>query len=78
VRNSRANENFSEFCDHAVDADYAAALAAYGPRANTRWAALDRQVMAASPAIPLFNRRALLLVSDRSRTRRCTSCSGRC
>jgi peptide/nickel transport system substrate-binding protein len=65
VRNSRTNENVSQFCDHAVDAGYDAALAARGAGANARWAALDRRVSAAAPAIPLFNRRTLLLVSDR-------------
>jgi hypothetical protein len=40
-----------------VDAGYDAALAARGVEANARWAALDRRVSAASPAIPLFNRR---------------------
>ncbi len=65
VRGSLANQNFSQFCDHAVDAGYYAALAAHGTEANARWAALDRQVMAAAPTIPLFNRRAMLLASDR-------------
>ena len=59
------NFNVSQFCDHALDADYDAALAARGVDANARWAALDRRLSAASPAIPLFNRRTLLLVSDR-------------
>ena len=57
--------NLSHFCDHTVDAGYDAALSAHGPEANRRWAALDRRVAAASAAIPLFNRRSLLLVSDR-------------
>ena len=48
-----------------MDADHAAALAAHGTDANARWAALDRQVMAAAPTIPLFSRRALLLVAHR-------------
>jgi hypothetical protein len=48
-----------------VDADYAAALAARGVEANARWAALDRRVLAASPAIPLFARRTLVVLSDR-------------
>ncbi len=65
VPKSIDNENISEFCDHAVDAGYQAALAARGAEANARWAALDRRVSAASPAIPLFSRRSLLLVSDR-------------
>ena len=65
VPNSIANANPSEFCDRGLDAAYAAALAARGTDANARWAALDRRVLAASPTIPVFNRRTLLLVSDR-------------
>jgi peptide/nickel transport system substrate-binding protein len=57
--------NLSQFCDHDVDAARDAALAAPGSEANTRWAAVDRRVLAAAPAIPLFNRRTVLLVSDR-------------
>jgi ABC-type oligopeptide transport system substrate-binding subunit len=65
VRNSRANANVSQFCAHAVDAGYHAALAARGTEANARWTALDRQVLAAAPAVPLFTQRSLMLVSDR-------------
>ena len=65
ARSSVVNENISQFCDRGLDAAYAAALAARGADANARWAALDRRVQAASPVIPLFNRRTLLLVSDR-------------
>ena len=65
ARDSITNANPSQFCDRGLDAAYAAALAARGTDANARWAALDRRVLAASPAIPVFNRRTLLLVSDR-------------
>jgi YVTN family beta-propeller protein len=65
VPGSVLNENISQFCDRGLDTAYAAALAARGADANARWAALDRRVQAASPVIPLFNRRTLLLVSDR-------------
>ena len=65
ARDTVANANISQFCDRGLDAAYAAALAARGTDANARWAALDRRVLAASPAIPVFNRRTLLLVSDR-------------
>jgi peptide/nickel transport system substrate-binding protein len=65
VRGSADNDNTSEFCDRGVDADDRAAAATGGPQANARWAALDRRVLAAAPAVPLFNRRTLLLVSDR-------------
>ena len=65
VRNSSDNLNPSQFCDHAVDAGYDAALAARGTEANARWAALDRRVLAAAPVVPLFTRRSLMLLSDR-------------
>ena len=65
VRNPRNTSNPSQFCVHSFDADYDAALAAQGSDANAGWAAFDRRVLAAAPAIPLFNRRTLLLVSDR-------------
>ena len=48
-----------------MDAGVRRRLAAHGTEANARWAALDRRVLAAAPAVPLFNRRSLLLVSDR-------------
>jgi ABC-type transport system substrate-binding protein/DNA-binding SARP family transcriptional activator len=57
--------NPGQFCDHAVDAGYDAALAAQGTDANARWAALDRRVLAAAPVIPLFNDRTVMLLSDR-------------
>jgi peptide/nickel transport system substrate-binding protein len=65
IPGSVLNENFSQYCDGALDVAYAAALASRGADANARWAALDRRVQAASPAIAVFNRRTLLLVSDR-------------
>jgi peptide/nickel transport system substrate-binding protein len=65
LRNPHDTANPSQFCDPAVDADYDAALAARGTQANARWAALDRRVLSAAPAVPLFNSRSLLLVSDR-------------
>jgi peptide/nickel transport system substrate-binding protein len=57
--------NIARFCDHGVDAAYTAALATSGPEATARWAALNRRVMAAAPAVPLFNRRTVMLLSDR-------------
>jgi peptide/nickel transport system substrate-binding protein len=65
VRRSGANNNLSQFCDPAVDAGYDAALSARGTDANARWAAVDRLVLAAAPAIPLYNARTLILLSDR-------------
>jgi peptide/nickel transport system substrate-binding protein len=63
--NSAENTNISQFCDPAVDAARDAAIAAPGRLANMRWAALDRRLAAQAPAVPLFNRRATVLVSNR-------------
>jgi peptide/nickel transport system substrate-binding protein len=65
VGGSSANLNASEFCDRGVDSGRDAALAASGAEADARWAALDRRVVAASPAVPLVTDRSLMLVSDR-------------
>ena len=65
LRASSNNENPAGFCDHGLDAGVTAALAAHGADANARWAGLDQQFLAAAPAVPLFSRRMLLLVSDR-------------
>jgi peptide/nickel transport system substrate-binding protein len=65
VRNSSYNLNPSQLCDQTVEAGYHAALAARGTEANARWADLDRRVLAAAPAVPLFTRRSLMLLSDR-------------
>ena len=65
LQHSIHNANYARFCDPAIDAAHAAAVAARGTDANARWAALDRRVMAAAPWVPLFSRRGLLLVSDR-------------
>jgi peptide/nickel transport system substrate-binding protein len=62
---SASNLNPAQFCDHGLDAGVTDALAARGADANTRWAALDQRLLAAAPAVPLFSRRMLLLVSDR-------------
>jgi ABC-type oligopeptide transport system substrate-binding subunit len=66
VPDSVTNANVSQYCDPGTDAAYAAAKASHGPEANARWAALDRRTIAAAPAIPLFNRRTVLLTSARA------------
>jgi peptide/nickel transport system substrate-binding protein len=66
IGTSTPGENIAQFCDHAVDAGYDAALAAQGAQANARWAALDARVAAAAPLVPLFNPRLLMLVADRT------------
>ena len=48
-----------------MDAAHDAAQAARGTEANAHWAALDRRVLAQAPRSRSFNRRNLLLVSDR-------------
>ncbi len=65
ILDSPANDNPARFCDPGLDAGVAAALAAKGPDANARWAALDRRLLDSSAEVPLFNRRMVLLVSDR-------------
>jgi YVTN family beta-propeller protein len=62
------NLNYSEFCDRRVDAAVEAARRAQAldPRAGGElWAAADRAVMDAAPAVPFANLRAVALVSER-------------
>lgn len=63
---STANGNLSQFCDRGVDAAFERAAAATGPQAGELWTAVDRRVMRAAAAVPLTNRRAMVLVSDRA------------
>jgi peptide/nickel transport system substrate-binding protein len=65
VPHSQDNLNLSHFCDPTLDASYDAALRTTGTEANARWAALDRRASAAAPLVPLFNRRSVMLLSDR-------------
>ena len=60
---SDASPNISGWCDPALDAALAQALA--DPDGAPRLAALDRQVTDAAPAAPLFNPRYIDLVSTR-------------
>ena len=63
---SSANGNLSQFCDRGVDAAFERAAAAAGSQAGELWAAVDRRVMQAAAAVPLTNRRAMVLVSERA------------
>jgi YVTN family beta-propeller protein len=65
---SPVNPNYSQFCDRHVDAAIEAARRAQAldPRAGGElWAAADRAVMEAAPAVPFANLRAVALVSER-------------
>jgi YVTN family beta-propeller protein len=65
---SPENPNYSQFCDRRVDAAIEAARRAQAldPRAGGElWAAADRAVMEAAPAVPFANLRAVVLVSER-------------
>jgi len=62
------NLNYSGFCDRDVDAAIGAATRAQlsDPRAGGElWAAADRALMEAAPAVPFANLRAVALVSER-------------
>src|SRR5262249_17224207 len=61
-----ANLNDSEFCDPGIEAQYRQALAAQARSPNaTRllWADIDRAVTGQAPWVPLYNQRALVVLS---------------
>jgi ABC-type transport system substrate-binding protein/DNA-binding SARP family transcriptional activator/DNA-binding beta-propeller fold protein YncE len=57
--------NASRFCDRKLERLVAAALEARAGEATHAWALADRRAVARSPAVPLTNGRAVVLVSDR-------------
>jgi ABC-type transport system substrate-binding protein/DNA-binding SARP family transcriptional activator len=65
VPHSPNNTNYSQYCDPSFDAALGRAANAHGAAANALWAALDRRLARDAPAVPLYNPRSLLLVSDR-------------
>jgi ABC-type transport system substrate-binding protein len=68
AREGAAGSNFSGFCEPGIDALVERALAEQGsdPRlANRLWERVDRALVRAAPAIPMFNRRSVVLVSER-------------
>jgi ABC-type transport system substrate-binding protein len=59
---------FSPWCDRRIDAQMNRALAQQSSdptAANALWESVDRRLADAAPAVPLFNRQQLTLVSDR-------------
>jgi YVTN family beta-propeller protein len=67
-KSSRANANFSEFCDPRIDAKMkrAAILQASEPaRANELWAEVDHALLDRAVAVPVVGGRILAFVSDR-------------
>jgi peptide/nickel transport system substrate-binding protein len=65
---SPANVNTAEFCDPRIDAQARQALALQPGdpvAADARWAAVDRQIVNRAPWVPLYNPRALTVLSAR-------------
>jgi len=62
---SISNANVSEFCDHTLDARMDAARQARGAQADALWSDVFQRLADAAPAVPLVNRRTLVLVSNR-------------
>jgi YVTN family beta-propeller protein len=63
-----ANVNESEFCSPGVDSQLRQALAAQARSPNaagSRWASIDRQIVDQAPWVPLYNPRALVMLSAR-------------
>jgi peptide/nickel transport system substrate-binding protein len=66
--NSTGSSNWSEFCDHRLDAQVNSALAAEGnnsPSTATLWAQADRTATDQAPAVPLTTKPDIHLVSAR-------------
>lgn len=62
------SDDFAPSCDRRIDAEMNRALAQQSSdptTANALWENVDWRLADAAPAVPLFNRRHLTLVSDR-------------
>jgi YVTN family beta-propeller protein len=62
------SDDFGPFCDRGIDAQMERAHAQQSSdlaAANALWESVDRRLADAAPAVPLFNRQHLTLVSDR-------------
>src|SRR5262249_6401329 len=63
-----ANLNDSEFCDPRIDAQFRQALAAQArspDAARLLWASIDREIAGQAPWVPVYNPRALVVLSAR-------------
>jgi hypothetical protein len=58
--------NLSGFCDRGLERRVDAALAAHGPEAGRRWQDAYAYIADAAPAVPLHNRRSVVLLSERA------------
>jgi peptide/nickel transport system substrate-binding protein len=66
VRHSTGNPNWSEFCDHRLDAQINSAVAAEtnnSPNTAALWAQADRTATDQAPAVPLTTITDIHLVS---------------
>ena len=65
---SQLRDDFALWCDPEIDAQMNRALAEQSSdptAANALWEGVQRRIADAAPAVPLFNRQDLTLVSDR-------------
>jgi peptide/nickel transport system substrate-binding protein len=65
---SPGNLNWSEFCSPAIDARMRSAARSQADNvqlANRKWAVVDRALVEAAPALPLYNPRNAVLLSPR-------------
>jgi YVTN family beta-propeller protein len=60
-----ATANLSEFCDEGIDDRVDAAQRARRARRDAVWRSIFERIAAAAPAVPLVNRREMVLVSRR-------------
>jgi len=75
------SDDFGPHCDRRIDAQMNRALAEQSSdptAANALWESVDRRLTDAAPAVPLFNRQHLTLVSDRVETCSTTPCGACC
>jgi peptide/nickel transport system substrate-binding protein len=68
LRGNPANLNDSQFCNPQIEAQFRQALAAQARSPNAArllWASIDRAITGQAPWVPLYNPRALVVLSGR-------------